>query len=266
MLLDYLIMVLIGLVMGIFGGMLGIGGSVIMIPGLLLFFKGNQHLYQAAAMVCNFLVAGSAVAAHWRGKLLVPEVLKWLVPTGIVAILLGVWLSNAEIFAGENSRNLTHLFGVWLGYVTFLSLLKIFRKVQGSSRGLEMSGVQISRSWSLVTGGMTGFLAGLLGLGGGTVSTPMQQLTMKMPLKRAMINSTALIASMALIGAIYKNATLWQHGISWTESAKIVVAVGPAAIVGGWAGGRLMHVMPKRIVRVVFTVLMAVASYKLLTA
>ena len=48
--MDYLVLVIIGIVMGLFGGLLGIGGSVSMIPAMVIFFKGDQHLYQAAAV------------------------------------------------------------------------------------------------------------------------------------------------------------------------------------------------------------------------
>ncbi len=41
--------------MGLFGGLLGLGGSTIMIPALVMVFGENQHLYQAAAMICNFV-------------------------------------------------------------------------------------------------------------------------------------------------------------------------------------------------------------------
>ena len=62
--MDYFVLVMIGLVMGVFGGLLGIGGSAVMIPAMIIFFKGNQHLYQSSAMICNFFVAVSAAAAE----------------------------------------------------------------------------------------------------------------------------------------------------------------------------------------------------------
>jgi uncharacterized membrane protein YfcA len=113
---------------------------------------------------------------------------------------------------------------------------------------------------------LTGLSAGLLGIGGGTVCTPMQQLTLKMPLKRAISNSSALIASMALVGAFYKNITLAKHGIAVVESLKIAVIVIPTAMVGSFVGSRLMHRLPKNVVRIAFIGLLIVASYKMLTA
>ena len=216
---DFVILVLIGIVMGLFGGLLGIGGSVVMIPAMVIFFKGNQHLYQAAAMICNFFVAISAVIVHRKARVLVVDVVRWLVPAGMVGILAGVWLSNIEFFAGTNTKNLTRAFGLFLIYVVIYNSLK-FGKYDGGKDGLDLSASKRSTSLTLFSGLLTGLSGGLLGMGGGSVCTPMQQLCLKMPLKRAISNSSALIASTALIGALYKNITLSEHSIAVVDSIK----------------------------------------------
>jgi uncharacterized membrane protein YfcA len=261
---DFVILVLIGVVMGLFGGLLGIGGSVVMIPAMVIFFKGNQHLYQAAAMICNFFVGLSAAIVHRKAGVLVVDVVKWLVPAGMVGILAGVWMSNIEFFAGPDTKNLTRAFGLFLIYVIVYNALK-FGKHDGSADGLDLSRSKRSTPLTLFSGLFAGTSAGLFGMGGGAVSTPMQQLCLKMPLKRAISNSAALIASMALIGAFYKNITLGKHDIAVVDSIKIAVIIIPTAILGSFTGGRLMHKLPKDIVRVVFIGLLIVASYKMLT-
>lgn len=256
---------MIGVVMGLFGGLLGIGGSVVMIPAMVIFFKGSQHLYQASAMICNFFVAISAVVVHRKEKVLVVDVIRWLVPAGIIGILAGVWLSNIDFFAGANSRNLTRAFGLFLVYLIAYSVFQ-FGKHDGGADGLDLSRSKRSKPLTLLSGLLTGLSGGLLGMGGGAVATPMQQLCLKMPLKRAISNSSALIASTALIGAFYKNITLPEHGVSILDSVKIAAIVIPAAMVSSFFGGRLMYILPKNIVRVVFIGLLVLASYKMLTA
>lgn len=263
--MDYLILAAIGIVMGLFGGLLGIGGSVVMIPALVFAYGENQHLYQASAMICNFFVAISAAFVHRRAKILVVDVVKWLVPAGLVGILAGVWLSNIDFFAGGNSRNLTKVFGLFLLYVIIYNIFK-FGSHDGGADGLDLSRSRRSGALTLLSGLLTGLSAGLLGIGGGTVCTPMQQLALKMPLKRAISNSSALIASMALVGAFYKNITLAKHEITVVESLKVAVIVIPMAIAGSFVGSRLMHKLPKTIVRIAFIGLLIVASYKMLTA
>jgi len=265
--MDYLIMIGIGLVMGVFGGLLGIGGSIVMIPAMVIFFKQkpeDQHLFQAAAMICNFFVAFSATLIHKKKRVLVIDVVKWLVPAGVIGIGCGVWLSNIDFFSGQNAVNLTRVFGAFMVYVAVLNIFKL-GITDGGDDGLDISAVKKSNGFSTLCGYITGISAGLLGLGGGTVCTPLQQFLLKMPLKRAISNSSALIAFTSVFGAVFKNATLSQHGFSITDSVRIAAVIIPTAIIGSLFGGRLLHKLDTKIVRIAFIALLLVAAYKLLT-
>lgn len=266
--MNYLILATIGIMMGLCGGFLGIGGSVVMIPAMVLAFGlgkdgENQHLYQASAMICNFFVSVPAVLVHRKARVLVADVIKWLIPVGILGILVGVWFSNIDFFAGTNSSNLTKAFGLFMIYVAVYNIFK-FGKPDGGEDGLELSQTKKSTPMTILSGLLTGFSAGLLGLGGGSVCTPMQQLFLKMPLKRAISNSSALITATALFGAFYKNITLGTHGIEVVDSVRIAVIVAPTAILGSLIGSRLMHKLPKDIVRLIFVGLLTLAAIKML--
>jgi uncharacterized protein len=261
--MDYAAMVLIGLVMGLFGGLLGIGGSVVMIPAMAMVFGENQHLYQAAAMMCNFFVSISALISHRKEKVLVASVLKWMIPLGIVGILIGVAISNTSIFAGDKSYLLGRAFGAFLVYVIVYNTLKLVRPKRAiKAKTGERS---FSKTVSMIIGGVTGVGAGLLGMGAGTVSTPLQQIWLKMPMKKAMSNSSAMITSVALIGALYKNLTLGKHGLYMIDSLKIAAVIIPTAIIGGFFGGKLMHALPKNVVRAVFVGVLILSAIKMLT-
>jgi uncharacterized membrane protein YfcA len=266
--MEYLLLISIGIVMGLFGGLLGIGGSVIMIPALVLFFGlgsgENQHLYQASAMICNFFVAAAATFAHQKARTLVPDTLKTLIPGAVLGVIAGVLLSNTHFFAGRNGWILTRIFGAFLIYVTAFNILRLIRPPVRSQP--EDRDFRQSTPLSLLNGLLTGIAAGLLGIGGGTLLIPLQQITLKMPLKRAISNSAATIILIALIGAILKNLTLGEHGIAIRESLRIAALVAPTGLIGGFIGARLLHLLPKNIVRIALIGLLAVAAYKLLTA
>jgi uncharacterized membrane protein YfcA len=266
--MDYLILGTIGILMGVFGGLLGIGGSVVMIPAMVLAFGVNggekQHLYQASAMICNFFVAASAVFAHKKARILMPDVVKLLVPSAVLGVALGVLLSNSSLFAGGRSYLLTRLFGAFMIYVAAYNFIKLFDRAEDKN-GLDTANTRRSVPMTVLNGLITGIAAGLLGLGGGSVCVPLQQIMLKMPLKRAISNSAATIILIAVIGAALKNATLSRHNIAIIDSIKIAGVIIPTAIVGAFAGARLMHRLPKNIVRIVFILLMLAASYKMLT-
>ena len=262
--MDYLVFATIGVVMGVFGGLLGIGGSVIMIPALVFAFGENQHLYQASAMICSFFVGASATIVHRSEKVLMWDVLKWLIPAAAVGSVIGVAISNSSVFAGENSYLLARILGGFMVYVVVYNCLK-FGGSDGGADGFDISGVRRSAGLSIVCGLLSGVPAGLLGLGGGVLLVPTQQLFLRLPLKRAISNSAAAIALLTILAAVYKTATLPQHGIAAIEALKISAVVIPGAIIGAFLGGRGVHRLPSRVVRIVFIVLMALACYKLLT-
>jgi hypothetical protein len=262
--MDIAVLVAIGLVMGVFGGGLGIGGSIIMIPSLVCVFGENQHLWQASAMICNFVVATASVIVHRREKMLVRKVVAAMVPAAIVGIIAGVACSNAGIFAGRNSYLLARLFG---GFMLYLAVYNVFRfgRKSGGEDGRDLSEVRFSRPLSMLAGAAAGICNGLLGIGGGSIATPLQQLFLRMPLKRAMANSSAMIMGISLFGAIYKNATLSGHGLQWRQSVLVASIVAPTAIVGSIIGTRLMHRVHKDYVRAVFVGVAILAAWKLLT-
>ena len=262
--MDYLILGAIGILMGLFGGLLGIGGSIVMIPALVFTFGENQHLYQASAMICNFFVAAAATLAHKKAQMLMNPVIKLLVPAAVLGVVLGVMLSNCSFFAGERSYLLARLFGVFLAYVAIHNVIRFYRNINRAA-GFDEAGVRQSAPLIVTIGLITGLGAGLLGLGGGSVCVPLQYVLLRISLKRAIANSAATIILTAVIGAILKNATLNQHNIAIVDSVKIAGVVIPTAIIGGFAGARLMHLLPRSIVRIVFILLMLVASYKMLT-
>lgn len=266
--MDILLLIIIGLAMGIIGGTLGIGGAVFMIPAMTFVFGENQHLYQAASMICIFFVSGSSLIAHHKAKVISKQLMIRMVPAALIGILAGVALSNSAIFEGSNDYILSRVFGGFLVYVAAYNSFRLYRSIkQGQSLDTQPpdSNAPPKTSFGWLVGLVTGLGSGLLGMGAGTVATPLQQLMLKSPMKRAMSNSATLIVCISWLGAIHKNATLAQHGIELTESLKIAACIIPGAIIGGTIGGHLMHALPKNIVRAVFVGVCIIAAVKLLT-
>ena len=265
--MDPAILIGIGLVMGLFGGMLGIGGSLVMIPALVYFYGENQHLYQSSAMICNFFVAVASLLAHRKAEAIVPAVLWQMIPAAIFGILAGVAFSNVAFFAGRNSYLLARLFGAFLAYVAAYNTVKMFRPPLPSLNGSDPTLYQtpLLRSISAAIGALTGLAAGLLGIGAGSVATPMQQFFLRMPLKRAMSNSASVIVGISWLGAIYKTTTLPGHGILVEDALKLAAWVVPTALLGGFIGGHLMHYLPKQLIRGFFIVVCIFGAWKLLT-
>ncbi len=289
----------LGLIAGTLGGLLGVGGSVVMIPGLVLLLGRphgvEQHLYQAVAMVANVAVAIPATLRHRRAGTMVPEVIRWMLPAAVVCIVLGVWLSNLPVFAGRTG-------GVWLGrvlavflvYVAVVNVLKLRTPAKATlspiacdrsvgspaasdrakhdgdgdgGDGGEAEG-RVTPARSVLVGTIMGTAAGLLGIGGGALATPLQQTLMRLPLRRCIANSSAVMCGSASLGAVYKNATLGQHAVptvplDWRVGLTLGLLLAPTAWLGGRLGAGLTHRLPLRTVRAAFIALMLVAAWRM---
>ena len=251
----------IGLTAGLVGGLLGIGGSIIIIPALVLYLShtgryagSTQHLLQAAAMICNVFVAAPAVLVHRRARAIVGSVVLFLVPAALAGILLGVRVSNASLFARQQGVYLAMVFSGFMVYVAGYNTWRLCRKTD-LERGFKQRAKPAAAAVAGV-GLVMGFAAGLLGIGGGALCVPMQQVLLRIPLRRAIANSAVTILCVSPIGALFKNATLSHHGVPVTESIELALLLIPTAIVGSYLGGRLTHALPRRVLRVVFIVFM----------
>ncbi len=263
---------LTGLAAGTLGGMLGVGGSVIMIPALVMLFgQGDrnpgfhQHLYQAAAMIVNLAVLLPAARRHYQAGAIQVRALKRIIPFAAVFIIAGVAISNLPLFSPE-ARFLGASGPVWLGrvlaaFLVYVIAVNVRRLIVGRGETAGQARFDWPRAGGVGVG--MGLVAGLMGVGGGAIAVPLQQLLMRLPLRNAIANSATIICFTAGLGAIYKNATLAQHGLDWRNSLLLAGLLAPTAIIGGYLGGRLTHMLPVRIVRVAFIGLMVIAAWKM---
>ena len=259
-----LTVVAIGLFAGLPGGLLGIGGSVVMIPGLTWLLGPNQQLYQASAMLANLAVAVPAVLRHRRAGALDTRALRWMAPAAVISVVLGVALSN--LFRGEaGGLWLRRVFAVLLAYVGLVHGARCLRPRASA----DVTGPERLEPWrALATGGASGLIGGLLGVGGGAVSVPMQQALMNTPLRRAIAQSSALMCLSAAVGALHKNLTLAQHArpglpASAQHSLTLALLLAPSCIVGGYLGAALTHRLPLRTVRACFALIMLVSALRM---
>lgn len=248
---------IIGLVAGVLGGLAGIGGSMIMLPALHWVFgedsETTHHLYMAAAMSVNVAVAFPAAVRHHRRGAIRKELLPTLLSTTLIFMVVGVLTGN--LAPGAVLRN---------GLAVFLAIYCAFNIWRLFSRSnIDVNGERTTRPRLLISGGLTGFVGGVLGLGGGVMLVPALQMLCRVRLKQAIATSSAVICVTALVGAGLKMATLATLGESWQDAALLALAMAPTAMIGGALGANLTHRLPTRMVRLIVTVLLLVAAARL---
>ncbi len=250
----------LGLAAGTVGGLAGIGGSVIMLPGLALFmgFHGpdhnEQHLYMAAAMAVNVLVALPAARRHAKSGAVRGDLVVVLIPAMVIAIIAGVLVSDRL-----NGAILRLLLAGYIMAYCAVNIVRLVRARPESEEGKERIGVPLL----VGIGGGAGFAAGLLGIGGGAVIVPALQLAGRVRLRHAIGTSTAAMIASALVGAILKFSTLSKHGLSWTQAALLAAAMAPGAVLGGTFGAELAHRLPLKAVRLAISCLLMIVAVRL---
>lgn len=177
---------IIGLMAGAVGGLAGIGGSIIMLPALGYFLgysdpsNSEHHLYMAAAMVVNSVVAVFSTRKHRRAGAIEPRLNVRLCPPMFAGILGGVLLSN--VMEGGTLK---------LALVGFLWLYCAYAIVTTIRKLPEPPEEQMRANWGVIgsIGGGTGVLAGLLGIGGGIVMVPLMIIGARVPVRKAVAAS-----------------------------------------------------------------------------
>lgn len=256
---QFLIVMGIGLGAGLIGGLAGIGGSLIMLPALAIVLgysdeaKTEHHLYMAAAMTVNILVAVPAAYQHAKKGAVRKDLVKVLLPSVGVAIVVGVLVSN--------SLQGTVLRMILAGFIAVYCVNNFIGAIRGTHETPADSKVHVA---GLVgTGGVTGFMAGLLGLGGGVIMVPMMQVLGRVPLRQAIASSAMVMSFTAAVGASIKLATLHTHDFTILQAMFLVAGLGPMAIVGSTIGAKLTHALPLRVVKLSISVLLFAAAVRL---
>lgn len=257
----------VGFLAGMAGGLLGIGGAVVTIPAISVLIGKDMHLAQAAAMNVTFFVALPSAIRHYREGALNTRLLRIAAPAAILAIIGGVFLSNVT-----PNLWLKAIFGVFLIYV----IAQNIRKLLPSRNSGHAPDVRVSPVRGLALGGIAGGGAGLLGIGGGLITVPLSQLLCRLPLTQAIATSSAIMCFTSIVGAVTKDATLSSVPFTrpdgqlvylhWYEPFKYAIWLIPTCVFGSWFGAKLTHRLPVKTIRIIFLVVVAIASVKMLSA
>ncbi|GAB6181920.1 sulfite exporter TauE/SafE family protein [Desulfotomaculum defluvii] len=238
---------LIGLAAGFFGGLVGLGGGVIMIPLMVGVLKMGQHMAHGTSLVALIFTGLSGAITYGLN--------------GSVDILASVLLASTAVFtarAGARFANalpewkLKKSFGGFLIFVTILLLLKPHLP-QISSPDTDWLKIFIL----LLTGGFTGFLSGMMGVGGGTIMVPSMVLLIGFSQYTAQGCSLLAMVPVGAVGAY----THWRLGNVCTS---ILAGLIPGILIGTYLGGSLAHILPEGALRIIFAIVLIRTGVKYL--
>jgi uncharacterized membrane protein YfcA len=226
---------LIGFLAGIFGGLVGLGGGVIMIPLMAGILKLDQHKAHGTSLVALvFTGLSGAIVYGLKGTVDVTASVV-MAATAIVTARAGAHFAHSL-----PEWRLKRSFGGFLVFVSILLLLKPYLpQLQSTTTGWFKVSVL------LLTGVFTGFLSGMMGVGGGTIMVPAMVLLAGFEQHLAQGSSLLAMVPAGAVGAY----THWQLGNVRTN---LLMGLIPGILIGTYLGGNLAHVLSEGALRIVF--------------
>lgn len=241
-------LVWIGLLSGLCSGLFGIGGGIVLVPLLMAF---GLPIHQATVLslqyVCFTGIAGTISHAkmghvHW-------DVASLLALGGMVAAPFGTWCARLLPPA-----ILTSLLLIVLLSATLL----VLRRSHNSRLADLPINPTVPRLSILGIGLFAGGLAGMLGIGGGFVMTPLLLRMTPHPMKECVGTSLAAVILIALAGS-FSNG--WEiPPIAWWAYGGLMFG----GIGGAIAGARLTHFLSEKRLKQVFMTFVGLLSLFLL--
>ncbi|OMH40824.1 sulfite exporter TauE/SafE family protein [Desulfurobacterium indicum] len=195
-----------GFFIGFLSGLLGKGGGMLFIPTFWVVFPflGIPESIVpksavATSLACMTVTSATSAWQHIKKGFLRKDIFLFLILGAIPGDFVGSALT-AKILSPEMTKVLFALFLIFMS----IKMLKGSKKEEGKKQKLNYRSI-------LVTGFTSGFLAGLLGVGGGAVVTPMLYSFADIPIKNAMATSTGVVFFNAFFSTLNYIYYGWHH-------------------------------------------------------
>ncbi|HTN99834.1 MAG TPA: sulfite exporter TauE/SafE family protein, partial [Microthrixaceae bacterium] len=238
--------VVAGVAAGLLAGVFGVGGGILMVPALVLVLKMDQRTAHGTSLAAVIPIAAASTLSY----ALAGEV-DWA-----VALILAIGSTVGAVIGTQllrvvPQRKLAFLFAMIL-------LATAVRFVVAEGHGTSSGGHSFATQVGLVGAGLgAGILAGLLGVGGGSVLVPVMVVGAGMATVLAKGTSLAVIILTALVGT-------WRNRSNKNVDLGVAAIAGLSGVASGFLGGVLSVAMPERLADLLFAALLVIVATKML--
>lgn len=226
----------IGLLGGCFGGLVGFGGGAVMIPLMTWLAKLTQHKAHGtslAAIVFTALVGAMTYFSHGS--------VDWRVAAVLAASAVLTARFGALYAHSLPEKKLKKAFAVFLLFIAVLLIVKGLLPKTDHAPTFWMGLVIF-----LSTGAATGFLSGMMGVGGGTVMIPPMVILAGMSQHMAQGTSLLAMVPVSISGA-------WTHYRLGNVQTNLASGLVVGAILGGYLGGTAANLIPELYLKAIFS-------------
>ncbi|HVE92640.1 MAG TPA: sulfite exporter TauE/SafE family protein [Actinomycetota bacterium] len=207
--------VAIGFVSGVASGAFGIGGALLSTPGLRVVLDTPALVAVGTTLPVVVPTALTGLVTYLRKQLVDGRSAAYAAASGCVFAVAGAF--TTELVEGELLLVLT----------AALMLLLSLRMIK--SPGARQPASAPTPAVLLAIGAASGFLSGLLGIGGGVILVPVLSVFVGLPVKTALGTSLAVVAAQSIPGSVV-HAVLGN--IDWVLAGALTAGVIPGAKLG----------------------------------
>jgi len=211
-----LVAALIGFASGVASGAFGIGGALLSTPGIRWALDAPPLIAVGTTLPVIIPTAITGVVAYIKAGFVEMRVAAIAATAGGCFAILGAL--TTELVAGEALLVATAVL------LFVLSVRMLPRKGEQKPQAIEPTVVAV-----VLIGSVSGFVAGLLGVGGGVILVPVITGLLRFPIKTALGTSLAIVAAQAIPGSV-THALIGN--IDWTIAGGLVLGVIPGARIG----------------------------------
>jgi len=239
---------LIGLVAGSLGGLVGVGGGVIIVPLMTETLRFRQQTAHGTSLVAVVLTAAAGSAVYY---------LHGSADIYASAVLAGLALFTVRMGAKYccilPELKLKRYFGFFLLFIAALLILKPF--LPPVMEGPSPAWIR----WSVLVllGALTGFVSGMLGVGGGSFMIPLMVFFAGIPQHTAQGISLLAMIPASTLGALIH----WRMG---NIRLGILPGLIVGTLVGVFVGGSFAHLIPDRELSLLYSVLLVYTAFRYL--
>ena len=249
MAVDPFVIIAIGAGVGFVSGLFGVGGGFLLTP--LLMFAGVPAAVAVSTQANQVLATSIAGASeHWRHRAVDVRMGGFMMAGGLFGSALGVWVFRILRESGDIEAAIASLYVVFLGIIGGLMFweslsallkstgggdpkrlraLRAWTRILPFKRRFPRSGLYISFIPPILIGFFVGFIAAVLGIGGGFILAPAMVYLLGIP--------TRVMVGTSLFQIIFLTAFVTFLQATINQTVDLVLAA--VLMVGGVVGARL---------------------------
>ena len=235
----------IGLSAGLFGGLVGAGGGLVMIPLMTAILKFNQHLAHGTSLVALvFTGISGALIYGLRGH--------------IDALAAGS-LAITAIFTARAGAHFAHALPAWklrnyFGAFLIVCALLLTMKPCLPSAGIDQP-LYIRILICLITGGITGFISGMMGVGGSIIMIPALVLLVGFSQHQAQGTALLVMIPLGISGSL-------THSRLGNVAGNYLPGLIAGILMGAALGSHMAGFIPDTPLRLIFSLVITITGIR----